>query len=100
MLLPVQIPYNNVSIVERMVSFYGLCFTHFVGVVVGFDPDSYSGMEGRSVSIIILVQGQSEIPFSVQFSTEDGTARGKSNMVNLWYSRPSYIQTDPCKIFV
>ena len=48
-----------------------------VGVVVGFDPDTYSVTEGGVVTFEIVRSGQSSVPVSVDFSTEDGTANGK-----------------------
>lgn len=47
-----------------------------VGVLVEFDRDTYTVMEGMLASILVILQGQSDIPVSVQFNTEDDTALG------------------------
>ena len=50
-------------------------FLH-AGVLVQFSPTSYNEEEGNTADIMVIVEGQSNLPFSVQFSTRDRTATG------------------------
>ena len=55
-----------------------MCFLHFLGAVVGFDPVVYNVNEGTgSVELTIRVmRGELEETVFVDFSTQDGSARG------------------------
>lgn len=54
-----------------------IVWLYFAGVVVQFDAETYSVMEGSSASITVVVIGRSAIPFFVLFRTQDDTALGK-----------------------
>ena len=54
-------------------------------VSVGFDPTSYTVLEGGSTDLIIVKNGDTEGPLLVTVSTNDGTATGDSTI--MFYSR-------------
>lgn len=44
---------------------------------MGFDPDTYTIMEGMTSSLSIALVGESDILVTVALNTQDGTALGK-----------------------
>ena len=55
---------------------YNVCHLPIADVVVQFSPTTYNEQEGDVADIMVVVVGSSAISFSVQFSTQDGTALG------------------------
>ena len=52
---------------------------------VGFDPTTYTVLEGNSEQLVIRKRGETEGPIQILVSTTDGTATGLYMLDVYWY---------------